>query len=48
MGMTHFRKNPELLYRIDERGELDGAIETRFDNFLHGESDKFDEEMTST
>ena len=47
MGMIQSRKNLELLYRLVKQGELDGAIETSINNFLHGGSEKFDEEMTS-
>ena len=37
--------NAALFYRLNNQGELEGALSTHIDNFLHGVSDKFDEEM---
>ena len=38
LGLTQSRMDPAFFYRLDEEGQLDGALETHVDDFLNGGS----------
>ena len=46
LGLTQSKMDPALFYRLDEEGQLDGALETHVDDFLHGGSESFTKEIT--
>ena len=46
LGLKQSKMDPALIYRLDERGHFDGALETHVDDFLHGGTESFNKEVT--
>ena len=42
LGLTQSKMDLALFYRLDKQSQLDGALETHVDDFLHGGSESFD------
>ena len=46
LGLKQSKMDPALFYRLDEKCNLDGALETHVDDFLHGGTESFNKEVT--